>query len=194
MDLRQSQRRRFAQILNHVREHRQLSLTELAHLLKRPKSTVSMWALARRLPPRKDLPLLCARLNVNYEAIFMRASVADAFFDDQVLGFDALQARFLDTRMADEYKALHLALLAGAIMHGVLMDCGMIGSTTLGHDFKCVIDLSQPSAYISIDCMGQHGIGFTVYNKSRETIFPWHLLVKTNLDLLVQFLNSLKRA
>ncbi len=191
MDLRLSQRRRFAEILNHVREKRHLSLTELATLLHRPKSTVAMWAKAKRLPPKKDLPVLCSRLNVNHEALLMKNPVADAYFDDQVVGYEALQLRYLDVRMHDEYRALYLSNLAGFLLHAQLMLAGFAGSVTSSHELKCVLTLNQPDCYISIDCLGEHGIGFTVYSKSRERMYPWHLLNKTNLDLLVQFLHSL---
>lgn len=190
MNLRTSQRRRFAELLNSVREQRHLSVVDLCHLLGRPKSTVSMWLSGQRLPSQKYLVWMCAKLNVNHEAVFARDLKADVFFEDQIIGFDTLQQRYLEVRLQDRFRALSTANLAGFILHACLMKRGLMGTVTSDHDFRCVISITGKPYLISIDCLGEKGIGFTVYTQTRETAFPWHLLNKTNLDLLTSFLHT----
>jgi transcriptional regulator with XRE-family HTH domain len=195
-DISQAKRQRFGQILSHYRERYQLSIQQLADLLEKPKSTVRFWLRGKRMPHRKELMILCARLNIDIESFFGKEFVAEQFFERHLIGLHAMQYRYLQVREKDAFAALNLSVLGASVAFTYLLKAGLEGTLTSRSDFTCKINFNATglqSLVLKIEPRGEDGLGFILTEGNVYVYRPWQPLNQSNLDALIQYLRGRMR-
>jgi transcriptional regulator with XRE-family HTH domain len=192
-DISQAKRQRFGQILSHYRERCHFSIQQLADLLEKPKSTVRFWLRGKRMPHRKELMILCARLDIDIEAFFGKEFVAEQFFERHLIGLHALQYRYLEVRQKDVFAALSLAVLGASVAFTYLLQAGLEVVLTSRWDFTCNMSFSRTgleSLILRVQPRGEEGLGFILTEGNAYPYLPWQPLTQSNLNALIQYLRG----
>ena len=184
-------RQRWTEILCAYREQKHLTVPQLAEFLEKPKFSVRMWLRGRRVPHQKDLAVLCARLQVDYEAVFSRALAADLLFEERIIGFGTLQARYLEARERDAFAALSLVLIGACLAFSYVLKAGfqakLENNTSFGSKI-CFLAAGLKSYVLAIQAQGEEGIGFLLLDQTLNIHLDWRPLNRMNLDALITFL------
>ena len=178
--LRSSNRLHFSKLLTTYRERQGLSFDQMCKLLDRPRSTVGYWLQGKRMPSRKDIRSICARLNVNYEHVFAPAAVREAFFESSVIGLDAIQARYIDlVKDSSTLDAMEYVTVASVVVFNRLVRAGLDVVLEVRSDFqnriRC-LDASLQDLSVVVQANGLAGIGVVVYTSSGEPHSAWEAL------------------
>src|SRR6266404_5272532 len=131
-------RQRWTEVLSEYRARKHLTVQQLAEFLEKPRFTVRMWLSGKRVPHQKDLALLCARLKIDYKRVFSREMAADLLFE-RIIGFDALQLRYLEARQRDAMAALSLVLVGGCLTLTNLLKAGFEAKLENSSSFDSII-------------------------------------------------------
>jgi transcriptional regulator with XRE-family HTH domain len=169
------------------------SIQQLADLLQKPKSTVRFWLRGKRMPHRKELMILCARLNIDLEAFFGKEFVAEQFFERHLIGLHALQYRYLEVRQKDAFAALSLAVFGASVAFTYLLQAGLEGVLTSRSDFTCKITFIRAgleSLVLKVEPRGEEGLGFMLTEGNAYPYLPWQPLTQSNLNALIQYLRG----
>lgn len=193
--LRSSSRLQFSKLLTTYRERHGLSFDQMCKLLERPRSTVGYWLQGKRMPARKDIRAICARLNVNYEHVFASEVVREAFFESSVIGLDAIQSRYADlVKGSSVMAAMEYVTIASVVVFNRLVRAGLDVVLEAHSDFqnriRC-LDASLQDLSVVVQANGLAGIGLVVYTSDGGVHSAWEAL--SDLHVLRVIDNLLSR-
>lgn len=191
--VRLAKRRRFAEVLGRYRDQHALSIQQLAALFGKPRSTVQHWLSGTRMPPATDLRRLCSRINVNFDVMFSDRSVRDLFFSTQVIGMEALQHRYLETKQEDPFDSLAYLPLTGALVFNRIVRAGIECRLEVKSDYTVWIHFQESvlkNLTVLVQARGLEGIGFSVIQEDNSVRHPWMPVVPHNVDSLIDVLTA----
>ena len=143
------------------------------------------------MPSKAELKSICASININSEQVFSEQATREMFFETQVIGLEALQARFLDVRRTLTLEALEYVPITGAVLNNRLVRAGLYTCLTVRDDFQTRIalhDAGLNGLSVVVRANGVPGLGFEVYREDAEVYQPWVALSDLHVERLVEHL------
>jgi len=189
--------RQFCEVLKDYIKRNGMPVTHAAEIMRRPAHTVRKWYKGTHGPHKKEIPVLCARMGWNYKAIFSQASRADVFFEQQVIGFEVLQHRYLELKLKNPFAALSLLIQAGALAFVYFLESGIEGKLVVESNFVSRMVVSpavcEPGIVIPFEARGYSGLGFYVMDVHGNLLTEWRTLGNAHLDMAVLVIKSLRK-
>jgi len=188
--------KRFCEVLSDYVRQTGFPATHVAEIMGRSPYTVRKWCRGEHGPHKKDIPILCAKLGWNYRAIFSHVSTEDVFFEQQIIGFEVLQERYLRIKLKDPFASLSLMVQAGALGFVYLLKSGIEGTFSVDPDFLTRMTLTGPGLeglIVYFEARGLSGLGFSLVDVRGNVLANWQTLINPHLELLVGIINSLRK-
>jgi hypothetical protein len=185
-----TRREQFASALRDYKRQHHLTTEALATLLQQPISSVRHWLTGSRCPHKRVAESVCACLNIRYQHLFSPDVFRDIYFDQHVIGLDALQTRYLDLKGRDPLLALHFLVVSAAQVFNQLTSSGILCRLAVEPDLTCVIQMSGNNHKLLIKANGMEGLGYRLLDSSCADVIAWTKISDSSMKDLVDQLIS----
>lgn len=125
--------------------------------------------------------------------MFSDRSVRDLFFSTQVIGMEALQHRYLETKQEDPFDSLAYLPLTGALVFNRIVRAGIECRLEVKSDYTVWIHFQESvlkNLTVLVQARGLEGIGFSVIQEDNSVRHPWMPVVPHNVDSLIDVLTA----